>query len=88
MGTWGRGSEKTYVADDDDEQKILMLKIAESEQRARNKGLDNTDIDWYIEDEMNDKRVQEEIDREELNILNVSEDYMDGDPHGDEDDDN
>ena len=25
---------------------------------------------------MNDKRVQEEIDREELNILNVSEDYM------------
>ena len=87
LGVWGRGSEKTYVADDNDAQKILMLEIAETEQRGRSKGLDDGDIDGYIEDAMNDKRVQEEIDREELSIVNVSEDYMDGDPHGDEDDD-
>jgi hypothetical protein len=40
-----------------------------------------------MEDEMYDNEVQNQVDRDELAIDNLNEDYMDGDPYGFEQED-
>ena len=86
LGVWDRDAEKHYVADDNDSQKLLMLKIAEMERKAENQGLNETDADLFMDEAMDDLDTQVGIDTE-LSMGHLNEDYMDGDPFGDEGDD-
>ena len=87
LGVWSKGLQKgltQYIADDNDSEKILMLKIAEMTQRVRDKtGATDKDLDVFMDEAMDDIDVQAEIDAE-LNLTGLNEDYMDGDPYGDE----
>ena len=83
LGVWDRDAEKHYVADDNDSQKLLMLKIAEMERKAENQGLNETDADLFMDEAMDDLDTQVGIDTE-LSMGHLNEDYTDGDPFGDE----
>jgi hypothetical protein len=61
-----------------------MDKMAQIENMVRRKNADavNENIDQYIEDEMEEMRRAEEIDREEYDMSGLTEDYYDGDDFG------
>ena len=60
-----------------------MTKITEIEKKVRqNPDVDDQNIDIYLEDYMNEIDAAQEIDEDVQ--LNESEDYMDGDYYGDE----
>jgi len=88
IGVWHTGnSHKKYNNDDNNAEKKLMLKIVELEQQTREQNnATDKNIDAFIDEAIADENIQEEIDNERFN-MNQNEDYMDGNPYGDEDED-
>jgi len=87
LGAWSKGLQKgltSYVASNYDEERDEMDKMAQIENMVRRKNADavNENIDQYIEDEMEEMRRAEEIDREEYDMSGLTEDYYDGDDFG------
>ena len=46
--------------------------------RKQNNNVDEGNMDIFIDDYMEDKEVHDLVDDEELNMNNMTEDYMDG----------
>ena len=49
-----------------------------------NKDLDSGVYAAYLEDALDEKEAQDFIDRDELRMEDIGEDYMDGDPYNEE----
>jgi hypothetical protein len=75
---------REYDVDNYDHDKRISEKVAELQNKARRNK--NTDMD--IEDAMYEENLQEEIDRDIGTNINLTDDYNDGDPWGDEGENN
>ena len=86
LGDWGKGLQKgltSYVKENYDEEREYMDEIAEVERKVmKNKNVSDRNIEQYREDYLDDKEMTEFIDREENDIGFLTEDYMDGDYQG------
>ena len=86
LGLWNKGLAKglkEYDPENYDQERDTMTKIAEIEKKVRqNPDVDDQNVDIYMDDYMNEMDAAEEIDEDVQ--LNESEDYMDGDYYGDE----
>ena len=86
LGVWNKGlmkGLKEYDPENYDQEREIMTKITEIEKKVRqNPDVDDQNIDIYLEDYMNEIDAAQEIDEDVQ--LNESEDYMDGDYYGDE----
>ena len=49
-----------------------------------NKQVVDGNVDQYMEDYVEDRDRADEIDRDAYDMSHITEDYMDGDPDGDE----
>jgi hypothetical protein len=93
--TWSKGlqaSVRNYDADDYDEEKVLTTKLQESEERLRRlKGgvdFDENELEDFIEDKDYNNEVDELEENDELNIGDLNEDYMDGDYYNEDNTEN
>ena len=88
LGVWGKGLRKgmtTYVKDTYDEERNEMENFQKLENKIRkNTNVDDSNFEQYMDDEVEENRISDEIDREENNMSYLTEDYMDGDFQGDE----
>jgi hypothetical protein len=86
LGAWNKGllkGLKEYDPENYDEERENMIKISEIERKVRsNPDVDDQNVDMYMDDYINELEAEREID-EDIQ-LNESEDYMDGDYYGDE----
>ena len=86
LGVWNKGlmkGLKEYDPENYDQERDIMTKISEIEKKVRqNPDVDDQNVDIYMEDYINEMDAAEEIDEDVQ--LNESEDYMDGDYYGDE----
>jgi len=93
LGVWSKGLQKGLVAydmDAYDEEREYMEQFAEIENVVKKKNRNNINdmnIQQYIDDYMEEQQNGEDIEREEYNMANMTEDYMDGYIDGDEDQD-
>ena len=93
LGVWSKGIQKGLVAYDKDvydEEREYMEKFAEIENAVKKKNRNNINdmnIQQYVDDFMEEQQNGEHIEREEYNMANMTEDYMDGYIDGDEDQD-
>jgi len=86
LGDWGKGLQKgltSYVKENYDEEREYMDELAEVERKVmKNKNVSDRNMEQYKEDYLDDKEMTEFIDREENDIGFLTEDYMDGDYQG------
>ena len=93
LGVWSKGLQKGLVAydmDAYDEEREYMEQFAEIENVVKKKNRNNINdmnIQQYMDDYMEEQQNGEDIEREEYNMANMTEDYMDGYIDGDEDQD-
>ena len=93
LGVWSKGLQKGLVAYDVDvydEEREYMEQFAEIENVVKKKNRNNINdmnIQQYMDDYMEEQQNGEDIEREEYNMANMTEDYMDGYIDGDEDQD-
>jgi hypothetical protein len=73
---------KEYDPDNFDYDKKVAENVAEIQNRLRKNGVDERNMDLNIEDEFYELEIEDEIQRD--NGMNDTEDYDDGDPWGDE----
>jgi hypothetical protein len=88
IGVWERGVSKglkQYDPETYEHDKEVAQKIAEMQSELRRNGGNVTDqnMDIMMEDAL-DEMAAEEMDRAEMDFANLGEDYEDGDPFGDE----
>jgi hypothetical protein len=88
IGVWERGVSKglkQYDPETYEHDKEVAQKIAEMQSELRRNGGNVTDqnMDIMMEDAL-DEMAAEEMDRAEMDFANLGEDYDDGDPFGDE----
>ena len=90
LGIWSKGLQKgltIYTAEDYDGERDEMEKLAQMERivlRNHNDAREDGNIDIYMEDFVEEQRMVEDIEREEYNMAGLTEDYMDGDYFGGE----
>lgn len=88
LGAWNKGLTKglkEYDPENFDQERDMMTKIAEIEKKVRrNPNVDDQNLDFYVEDYIEDMNVQEEADQEDYDMSYMNDDYMDGDYYGDE----
>ena len=89
MGVWNRGLTKglkEYDPENYDQEREIMTKIAEIERQVRrqNANVDETNIDIYMDDYIEQMENDAEIDRENNDMSYMNDDYLDGDYYGDE----
>jgi len=88
LGVWSKGLQKgltTYVKETYDEERDFAEKLAEIENKVkRNKNVTEQNLEQYVEDFMEDQEVGQQIDQEEFNIGGLTDDYMNGDYFGQE----
>jgi hypothetical protein len=88
LGVWSKGLQKgltSYVKEDYDDEREYMEQLAEVERKVmRNKDATATNADQFIEDFLEDQDTAAFIEREEGDIGFLTEDYMDGDYQGGE----
>ena len=93
LGVWSKGLQKGLVAYDMDvydEEREYMEQFAEIENVVKKKNRNNINdmnIQQYMDDYLEEQQNGEDIEREEYNMANMTEDYMDGYIDGDEDQD-
>ena len=88
LGVWNKGLQKgltKYVKETYDEERDYMEKLGEIEKQVkRNKNVTDSNLEQYMEDYLEDAETANDIDREENNMNGLTEDYMDGDYFGQE----
>jgi hypothetical protein len=88
LGVWSKGLQKgltTYVKETYDEEREYMEKLGEIENAVkRNKNVSPENLEQYMEDFMEEAEVAQRIDNEEADMTGLTEDYMDGDYYGQE----
>ena len=90
LGAWSKGLQKgltIYTAENYDEEREEMEKLATMERivlRNKNTAQEEGNMDIYLDDFADEMRVAEEIEREEYDMGGLTEDYMDGDYFGGE----
>jgi len=85
---WSKGLQKgltSYVKEDYDNEREYMEQLAEVERKVmKNKDVTATNADQFMEDFLEEQEGANFIEREEANIGFLTEDYMDGDYQGGE----
>ena len=88
LGVWSKGLQKgltSYVKETYDEEREYMEKLGEIENAVkRNKNVSPENLEQYMEDFMEEADVAQRIDNEEADMRGLTEDYMDGDYYGQE----
>lgn len=88
LGVWSKGLQKgltTYVKETYDEERDFTEKLAEIENAVkRNKNVTDGNVEQYMEDYLEEADTNERINQEEYDIAGLTEDYMDGDYFGQE----
>jgi hypothetical protein len=89
LGVWSKGLQKgltTYVKESYDEEREAMEKLANIEREILNKkkGVNNNNMGQFVDDYLEEQGVAEEIERDEYGMAHMTEDYTDGNPYGDE----
>ena len=88
LGVWGKGLQKgltTYTQETYDEEREYMDKIGEVEKNLRkNKNVTDNNLEQYIDDYLEDSNNANNIAAEENDMCGFTDDYMDGDDHGQE----
>jgi hypothetical protein len=91
LGMWSTGLSKgikEYDPENYEHEKKVSERIAEIQKGLRRTGaIDENNMDLDLEDALGDMETQDFIDEDELNMGDIGEDYEDGDPYGDERDD-
>jgi hypothetical protein len=91
LGLWSTGLSKgikEYDPQNYEHEKKVSERIAEIQNGLRRTGaIDENNMDLDLEDAFDAIETQDFIDRDELNMGDIGEDYYDGDPYGDERDD-
>jgi hypothetical protein len=91
LGMWSTGLSKgikEYDPENYEHEKKVSERIAEIQKGLRQTGaIDENTMDLDLENALEDMETQDFIDRDELNMGDIGEDYEDGDPYGDERDD-
>ena len=93
LGMWSTGLSKgikEYDPENYEHEKKVSERIAEIQKGLKRTGAideNNMDLDLDLEDALNNMETQDFIDEDELNMGDIGEDYEDGDPYGDERDD-
>ena len=86
LGVWSKGLQKgltSYVKESYDEERDYMEQLAEVERKVmKNKNATDRNADQLVEDYLEDQEAADYIDREENDIGFLTEDYMDGDYQG------
>jgi hypothetical protein len=89
LGVWSKGLQKgltTYVKENYDEELEFMNKMNQYENvlRAKNKNVNDQNIEQYMEDYMEEIDNEMDIENEAYDISNMTEDYDDGNFESDE----
>ena len=89
LGVWNRGLTKglkEYDPENYDQEREIMTKIAEIERQVRrqNANVDETNLDIYMDDYIEQMENDADIDRENNDMSYMNDDYLDGDYYGDE----
>jgi hypothetical protein len=88
LGEWGKGLQKgltTYVKENYDEERDMMLNIASIERVVRkNPDVTDENINQYMDDYLYNQNLDLEVEREAYDMANQIDDYNDGNFEGDE----
>ena len=88
LGVWSKGLQKgltSYVKEDYDDEREYMEQLAEVERKVmKNKNVNAANADQFLEDFLEEQESAAFIDKEEADIGFLTEDYMDGDYQGGE----
>jgi hypothetical protein len=91
LGLWSTGLSKgikEYDPENYEHEKKVSERIAEIQNGLRRNGaIDEYNMDLDLDDALDAIETQDFIDRDELNMGDIGEDFYDGDPYGDERDD-
>ena len=87
LGVWGKGLQKgltTYVKETYDEEREFRDEMEKTERniRKQNKNVTNDNIDQYMEDYIDERDREEDIDREAYDMSYITEDFMEGNMDG------
>ena len=91
LGLWGKGLEKgltMYQKEvyDEEREQAEEFDTLERQLKKKNKNVTDRNIDQYMEDEREQLESDAAIDREEFSMAHMSENYWNGNPYGDEPD--
>ena len=89
LGIWSKGLQKgltTYVKETYDEEREFREEMDKIEKhlRRKNKNIGNDDLDQLREDYLEQREVDDEIERDAYDMTGMTEDYDDGNFEGDE----
>lgn len=89
LGVWSKGLQKgltQYVKETYDDEREFRDEMDNLEKkiRSKNKDVTNDNIDQYMEDYLEDRDANVEIEKEEYNMDRYIDDYGDGNYEGDE----
>jgi len=91
LGVWSKGLQKgltSYVKDTYDDEREYMEQLGEVERKVmRNKNVNDRNVDQYMDDILEEQEATDFIDREENDIAFLTENYMDGDYQGENEED-
>lgn len=92
LGMWSKGLSKSireYDADNYDEEREVMKNLTTIEKNVKqNPNVTDANFEMYADDYLEDKAAQDAADYEEYDILaGLDDDFNDGDPWGDEKED-
>lgn len=86
LGVWSKGLQKgltKYVKEDYDDEKKLMEQLADAERAvAKNKNVTGQNMEQYLDDFLEEEGEAAAIEEEEYDMKRMTEDYMDGDYDG------
>ena len=89
LGVWSKGLQKgltTYVKETYDEEREFREEMDKIEKhlRRKNKNIGNDDLDQLREDYLEQREIDDEIERDAYDMGGMTEDYDDGNFEGDE----
>ena len=88
LGEWGKGLQKgltTYVKENYDEERDMMLNIASIERVVRkNPDVTDENVNQFMDDYMYNQTLDLEAEREAYDMANQIDDYNDGNFEGEE----
>ena len=88
LGEWGKGLQKgltTYVKENYDEERDMMLNIASIERVVRkNPDVTDENLNQYMDDYLYNQTMDLDVEREAYDMTNQIDDYNDGNFEGEE----
>jgi len=89
LGDWGKGLKSGIIRYDPemyDEEKAMMEQVLEAERQVIRNQQDVTDrnVNQYMDDYMEQQRVDQDIDDDAYDMSHMTDDYDDGNYGGDE----